>query len=198
VGIPHTGRGGRSGGISKVPLDDDSSGGVTSSGEEEIGDLDDSGLTGETDLDGGLGSSLVSKERARGLDLRPNFSDESASGGNIQGRGDDVRTEREEDNLASGPLLQGGSEGGGIVGDSVSSGTLVLDVDDVIDRVLLVLRSGSLEEVSVRIQHDSVLGGGGQIATVKSSGRVGAVYVSLSPGYDSARSSLQQGVSKVI
>lgn len=159
----------------------------SASREDDIRNLSNTRRACSSDLDDGARVVVVLKVGAGSKNRRPRLTDDLHTGRDGKRIGDDVDTSVDEDDLASGVLVEDVLECRSVVGLAITLCSLGFDADELVDAVAFVLRVTLGEDPSSTVGEDSGLREGGD-ATVSECLRVcgTVVLVAKSPCIDSS------------
>ena len=149
VNVPQT-RGTLGG--SKVPLYHDSTRSSALDFKDNIRHLDSAGLALVTNTENGLRVVLVGKEAARTHDERPNLSSDLDVGRYVDSGGYEISTMIKVEDLVGGYGVHRVLDGSSIIGHTITDGTEALDADEGAGWKRLVLRTGTSEELALRVE----------------------------------------------
>lgn len=148
-------------GCAQVPLHKDGTWLWTKSLKDELRDLNAANLAWVTDAKDWLWVCLILEEGvSTGHDEWPELSSDADVVWNLDGRGDNVSTVVEVDDVGSTiGSVEDGLNGGSIVGDTITLGTCSLDRLECLDWLELILWLGLGKHLSISVEHGSWLGG---------------------------------------
>lgn len=150
VNVPHACR--SLSGLLHIPLHEDSTRSRALGREDEIRKLHRTNIAGLTDLDHGDRVLLVGEGLARCHQDRPDLTSDFDVLGDLQGRGDDVVTMVEVNDLVLCGTVQNLLESGRVIGAAITLGASRLDTDEGGSGNGLVLRFRALEHIALAVK----------------------------------------------